>query len=145
MSISKIKKFQKFLKKEKIKFFILNRTDEFLSEYIANYAERLNWLTNFSGSAGRAVISQNNVKLFVDGRYTFQAKEEIRSYVKGRLSTNINEIVTSTLTSFSPFSLREAFEFSSAIKSLLTTLPFARRFLLPFISSGNLSSSFLNS
>ena len=47
---------------------------------------------------------------------TFQAKEEIRSYVKGRLSTNINEIVTSTLTSFSPFSLREAFEFSSAIK-----------------------------
>ena len=48
MSISKINKFQKFLKKEKIKFFILNRTDEFLSEYIANYAERLNWLTNFS-------------------------------------------------------------------------------------------------
>ena len=65
--------------KEKIKFFILNRTDEFLSEYIANYAERLNWLTNFSGSAGRAVISQNNVKLFVDGRYTFQAKKEINN------------------------------------------------------------------
>ena len=79
MSISKIKKFQKFLKKEKIKFFILNRTDEFLSEYIANYAERLNWLTNFSGSAGRAVISQNNVKLFVDGRYTFQAKKEVNN------------------------------------------------------------------
>ena len=79
MKISNIKKFQKFLKKEKIKYFIVNRTDEFLSEYIAPYAERLNWLTNFSGSAGRAIISQTNVRLFVDGRYTFQAKEEINN------------------------------------------------------------------
>lgn len=47
---------------------------------------------------------------------TVHAKEEIRSYVKGRLSVNINEIVSATLTSFSPFSLREAFEFSNAIK-----------------------------
>jgi len=79
MTLSRIKKFQKLLKKKKIKYFIVNRTDEFLSEYIAENAERLKWLTNFSGSAGRAIISQNNAKLFVDGRYTFQAKKEINN------------------------------------------------------------------
>ena len=79
MNISRIKKFQNFLKKKKIQYFMLNRTDEFLGEYIASYAERLNWLTNFSGSAGKAIISQSSVKLFVDGRYTVQAKEEINN------------------------------------------------------------------
>ena len=77
MNLSRIKKFQNFLKKKKIQYYIINRTDEFLGEYIAPYAERLNWLTNFSGSAGRAIVSQKSVKLFVDGRYTYQAKEEI--------------------------------------------------------------------
>ena len=37
----------------------------------------MNWLTNFSGSAGWAIISQESAKLFVDGRYTVQAKEQI--------------------------------------------------------------------
>ena len=77
MNPSKIVQLQKYLSKKNIQHFIINRTDEFLSEYIASYAERLNWLTNFSGSAGRAIISQESAKLFVDGRYTVQAKEQI--------------------------------------------------------------------
>ena len=77
MNPSKIVQLQKYLSKKNIQHFIINRTDEFLSEYIAPYAERLNWLTNFSGSAGRAIISQESAKLFVDGRYTVQAKEQI--------------------------------------------------------------------
>ena len=75
--MNKIIKIQKFLKKNKYNIFLINRTDEFLGEYIANYAERLNWLTGFSGSAGRAIITQNSAELFVDGRYTFQAKKQI--------------------------------------------------------------------
>ena len=74
MNLSRIKKFQNFLKKKKIQYFIINRTDEFQGEYIASYAERLKWLTNFSGSAGFAVIVKNKNYLFVDGRYTVQAK-----------------------------------------------------------------------
>ena len=77
MNPSKIVQLQKYLSKKNIQHFIINRTDEFLSEYIASYAERLNWLTNFSGSAGRVIISQESAKLFVDGRYTVQAKEQI--------------------------------------------------------------------
>ena len=87
MNPSKIVQLQKYLSKKNIQHFIINRTDEFLGEYIAPYAERLNWLTNFSGSAGRAIISQESAKLFVDGRYTVQAKEQI----------NKNEILLNSL------------------------------------------------
>lgn len=77
MKPSRIAQLQHYLRKKNIQHFIINRTDEFLGEYIASYAERLNWLTNFSGSAGRAIISEESAKLFVDGRYTVQAKEQI--------------------------------------------------------------------
>ena len=73
----KISKIQQILKDKNIDSLIINRTDEFLNEYIPQDAERLFWATDFSGSAGRAIISQNNANLFVDGRYTFQAKEQI--------------------------------------------------------------------
>ena len=73
----KIPKIQQKLKENKLDCLIINRTDEFLNEYIPPDAERLYWVTNFSGSAGRAIISQNTSTLFVDGRYTFQANEQI--------------------------------------------------------------------
>ena len=73
----KIAKIQQQLKDKAIDALIINRTDEFLNEYIPPDAERLSWATNFSGSAGRAIINQNRSSLFVDGRYTFQAKEQI--------------------------------------------------------------------
>ena len=77
MNLSRIAQLQNYLRKINVQHIIINRTDEFLGEYIASYAERLHWLTNFSGSAGRAIISQESATLFVDGRYTVQAKEQI--------------------------------------------------------------------
>ena len=68
---------KKWMKINKINFLLVNRTDEFLNEYIASYAERLKWISNFSGSAGRAIITQKKSYLFVDGRYTLQAKKEV--------------------------------------------------------------------
>ena len=73
----KISKIQQKLIENGIDSLIINRTDEFLNEYIPPDAERLYWATNFSGSAGRAIISQKTSMLFVDGRYTFQASEQI--------------------------------------------------------------------
>ncbi|MFL2543861.1 MAG: aminopeptidase P family protein [Alphaproteobacteria bacterium] len=84
----KIAKIQQKLKNKNIDCLIINRTDEFLNEYIPQDAERLFWATDFSGSAGRAIISQNNSNLFVDGRYTFQAKEQIDSGVISLLHLN---------------------------------------------------------
>ena len=72
-----VKKIQNIMKENAKDIFLINRTDEFLNEDIAPYAERLNWISNFSGSAGRAIIETNKAYLFVDGRYTLQAINQV--------------------------------------------------------------------
>ena len=57
--------------------FLVPRADEHLGEYVAPYAERLAWLTGFTGSAGLAVVLARRAALFVDGRYTLQAAAEV--------------------------------------------------------------------
>ena len=52
--------------------FIVPRADEHLSEYVPHCAERLPWLTGFTGSAGLAVVLQDRAAVFTDGRYTLQ-------------------------------------------------------------------------
>src|SRR6056300_586177 len=54
--------------------YIIPKNDEFFSEH-AN-KDRLKKITNFNGSAGYAIITKNKNYLFVDGRYTIQAKIE---------------------------------------------------------------------
>ena len=54
--------------------FIVPHDDEHLGEYIPAYAERLDWITGFNGSAGVAIIMAQRAALFVDGRYTVQAR-----------------------------------------------------------------------
>ena len=56
--------------------YLVPRADEHLSEYVPPDAERLAWLTGFTGSAGLAVVLEDRAALFVDGRYTIQAAEE---------------------------------------------------------------------
>jgi Xaa-Pro aminopeptidase len=65
------------LKRQKIDAFIVPRQDEFQGEYVAAYAERLKWITGFSGSWGVAIIGRNTAAMFVDGRYTLQVKHEV--------------------------------------------------------------------
>ncbi len=57
--------------------FIVPRADEHQGEYVASYAERLHWLTGFSGSAGLAIVLESEAAIFVDGRYTLQAAQEV--------------------------------------------------------------------
>jgi Xaa-Pro aminopeptidase len=56
---------------------VVPRCDEFQGEYVPSGAERLKWLTGFSGSAGTAVILQDKAAIFVDGRYTIQVREQV--------------------------------------------------------------------
>lgn len=56
---------------------IVPRADEHQSEYVPRNAERLAWLTGFTGSAGTAVILLDKAALVVDGRYTLQAAEQV--------------------------------------------------------------------
>ncbi|MBW8267883.1 aminopeptidase P family protein [Caldovatus aquaticus] len=56
--------------------FLVPRADEHLGEYVPPSAERLAWLTGFTGSAGLAVVLADRAALFTDGRYTLQAAQE---------------------------------------------------------------------
>ncbi|WP_173932090.1 aminopeptidase P family protein [Chelativorans sp. Marseille-P2723] len=56
--------------------FLVPRADEHQGEYVAPCSERLAWLTGFTGSAGIALIMRDRAVLFVDGRYTLQAREQ---------------------------------------------------------------------
>lgn len=51
--------------------------DEYMSEYPPACARRVEWLSGFSGSAGMLAVLQDKAALFVDGRYTLQAKNEV--------------------------------------------------------------------
>ncbi len=57
--------------------FVVPRADEHQSEYVPANAERLAWLTGFTGSAGTAVILTGAAALVVDGRYTLQAPGQV--------------------------------------------------------------------
>lgn len=57
--------------------FIIPRADEHQGEYVAPRAQRLAWLTGFTGSAGLAVVLTERAAIFVDGRYTIQVRAEV--------------------------------------------------------------------
>ena len=57
--------------------FLIPRADEHQNEYTPPSAERLAWLTGFTGSAGAAVVLPHAAALFVDGRYTLQAPAQV--------------------------------------------------------------------
>jgi Xaa-Pro aminopeptidase len=56
---------------------VVPRSDEHMGEYVPPSAERLKWLTGFTGSAGLAVVGGTSAALFVDGRYTLQAGTQL--------------------------------------------------------------------
>src|SRR6266702_7312211 len=57
--------------------FVVPRADRQQDEYLPPSEERLKWLTGFSGSAGVAVVLTERAALFVDGRYTLQARDQV--------------------------------------------------------------------
>ena len=56
---------------------VVPRADEHQGEYVPANAERLKWLTGFTGSAGYAVVTRKAAALMTDGRYTLQAGQQI--------------------------------------------------------------------
>ncbi len=72
----RVAKLRALLVKHKIDAFLVPRADEHQGEYVPPSAERLKWLTGFSGSAGLAIVSKKHAALFVDGRYTVQVRAE---------------------------------------------------------------------
>ena len=70
----RIKKLRKKFNKFQIDGYIVPKNDEFFSEY--DSSDRLRIISNFSGSAGLAIVLRKKNYLFVDGRYTIQAQQQ---------------------------------------------------------------------
>ena len=74
----RINNLRKSFKHFDIDGYIIPKCDEFFSEY--SNPDRLKIISNFSGSAGFAVVLKKKNYLFVDGRYTIQANLESKKY-----------------------------------------------------------------
>ena len=57
--------------------FVIPRADQQQNEYVPPSEERLAWLTAFTGSAGLAMVLRDHAAVFVDGRYTLQAQQQV--------------------------------------------------------------------
>src|SRR5580692_4655460 len=64
------------LKSRGLDGFLVPRADEHQGEYVPKRAERLAWLTSFTGSAGAAIVMADKAAVFVDGRYTLQVRQQ---------------------------------------------------------------------
>jgi Xaa-Pro aminopeptidase len=80
--MEKVEKLKKIFKREKINGYIVPKNDEFFGEYIPDHNDRLNFISNFSGSYGFALILEDKNYLFVDGRYTLQASKQSGKFFK---------------------------------------------------------------
>ncbi len=65
------------LKRRSLDGFVVPRADEYQGEYVPAHADRLAYLTGFTGSAGAAVVLMEKAAIFTDGRYTVQTAEQV--------------------------------------------------------------------
>jgi Xaa-Pro aminopeptidase len=94
----RIKELRRLMAAAKLDAYLVPRADEHQGEYVPASAARLQWLTGFSGSAGLAIITKKTATLFVDGRYTVQARAEaepglieVSSITRGNIGEWLNE------------------------------------------------------
>src|SRR5580658_105992 len=65
------------LKRRGLDGFVVPRADRYQNEYVPPCAERLAFLTGFTGSAGAAIVLTDRAAIFIDGRYLVQVREEV--------------------------------------------------------------------
>ena len=78
--IREIKELRKKFRKYNIDGYVVPKNDDYFTEY--SKINRLKIISNFSGSAGMAVVLKDKSYLFTDGRYTIQSEMESGKYFK---------------------------------------------------------------
>lgn len=72
-----IETIQNKLKEKGIGAYVIPTSDYHQSEYISDYFKVRSYLSGFNGSAGTLIITQNDARLWTDGRYFLQAKQQL--------------------------------------------------------------------
>ena len=86
----KIIKLKKLINLYNLDGYLIPKNDAYFSEFSS--PDRLKTISNFSGSAGYAIILKKENLLFVDGRYTIQAQLQSGKYFKTiEVSKNLPE------------------------------------------------------
>ena len=80
--MNRLKKLRNLFKAYKLNGYIVPKNDEFFGEYVDQRDDKLHYISSFSGSAGFGLILEKKAYLFVDGRYTLQAKKEVNKNFK---------------------------------------------------------------
>ena len=75
--MNKINQLRNILNQENCDAYLIPKNDEYFGEHLPENKDRLKFISGFTGSTGLALILKNKSYLFVDGRYTLQAKKEI--------------------------------------------------------------------
>ena len=65
------------MKKNNIYAMIIPTDDAHMSEYVADYWKCREWISGFTGSAGKVVVTLNWSGLWSDSRYFIQAPEQL--------------------------------------------------------------------
>lgn len=73
-----LKEIRAFLRRIGANALILPHNDSYFNDQLRPEDERLAYVTGFTGSAGVAIITPRQAVLFVDGRYTEQAKKQTK-------------------------------------------------------------------
>jgi Xaa-Pro aminopeptidase len=77
--MDKLTSLRKIMTEERLSALLIPHADEFQGMTLPPHAERLKWLTGFTGSAGFVVVTLDKAAFFTDSRYLLQAKEELPS------------------------------------------------------------------
>ena len=85
----KLNNLRELIKINHLDGFLIPSNDEFQSEYVSEYFNRLKFLTGFTGSNGIALITMKDAILFTDGRYIYQAEQELQKIFTVQDITNI--------------------------------------------------------
>ena len=65
------------LSDHKIDAFLIPRAGPWPGEFVPENAERLAWISGFTGSAGIGIIAAKSAIVLTDGRYSIQVKEQV--------------------------------------------------------------------
>jgi len=78
-ALNKLNALRAEMKRQNIHAYLVPRADEYMGEFVAPYAERLQYISAFTGSAGLAIITEDKAFALSDARYTLQIAAQVDS------------------------------------------------------------------
>lgn len=75
----RLEQLRSLMAERKIDAYIIPTSDPHQSEYLSDHYKEREFISGFTGSAGTAVITPNEAKVWTDSRYFLQAEKELSS------------------------------------------------------------------